>query len=252
MHVLHVIAATKVPNDPCVPSPCGRGALPPRRQGDTCVCSCPPEYQGDPYVECKPECVVNADCPASMACRNYHCYDPCIGTCGRNAQCAVRDHSPLCSCLPGYQGDPLVECLRPPPTDPLVSDPCDPNPCGAGALARPSGDICICSCPPGLQGDPYVECRPECTVDSDCPRTLACISQKCKDPCVYDNRCGINAICEVTNHRSVCVCPPGYEGNAYQLCTPIRERECLYRSRTNNHQFYFFYFGLQNVEATIF
>ena len=97
---------------------------------------------------------------------------------------------------------------------------------------------------PGLQGDPYVECRPECTVDSDCPRTLACISQKCKDPCVYDNRCGINAICEVTNHRSVCVCPPGYEGNAYQLCTPIRERECLYRSRTNNHRIFFIFLFL--------
>ena len=218
------ISAEPVITDPCSPNPCGPGAIP-RQVGDECQCSCPPGLFGDPYRECKPECVINSDCPSDKACRNYHCYDPCPGLCGQNAQCEVRNHSPLCSCLPGYIGNALIECHRPPVPDPVVSDPCDPNPCGQNALARPSGDRCICSCPPGLQGDPYVLCKPECSVDSDCPSTLACISQKCKDPCVYDNQCGINAICQVRNHRSECICPPGYEGNAYQICKPIRERK---------------------------
>ena len=218
------ISATPVVNDPCDPNPCGPGAIP-RQVGDECQCTCPPGLFGDPYRECKPECVINSDCPNDKACRNYHCYNPCDGTCGQNAQCEVRNHSPLCSCLPGYIGNALIECHLPPPPDPVVVDPCEPNPCGQNAIARPSGDRCLCTCPPGLQGDPFVICKPECTVDSDCPNTLACISQKCKDPCVYDNQCGINAICQVNNHRSNCICPPGYEGNAYQICTPIRERK---------------------------
>ena len=217
--------AEPILTDPCDPNPCGVGAIT-RRVGDDCECSCPPEYQGDPYVECKPECVINPDCPDDMACRNLHCYDPCPGVCGRNAVCEVRRHSPICSCLPGYVGNALVECKRPPPVEPVVVDPCNPNPCGVNAIARRVGDYCQCTCPPGLQGDPYGECRPECTIDSDCRSTLACIAQKCKDPCVYDNQCGINAICEVRNHRANCICPPGYEGNAYQICTPIRERKC--------------------------
>ena len=222
------ISAEPVINDPCDPNPCGPGAIP-RQVGDECECSCPPGLFGDPYRECKPECVVNSDCPRDKACRDYHCYDPCAGLCGQNAQCEVRNHSPLCSCLPGYVGNALIECRRPPPQEPVVTDPCDPNPCGQNAIARPSGDQCICTCPPGLQGDPFAICKPECTVDSDCARTLACISQKCKDPCVFDNQCGINAICQVNNHRSNCICPPGYEGNAFQAC---------YRKTTRKNQFF--------------
>lgn len=230
--------AEPVVSDPCNPNPCGRGATP-RREGDDCVCSCPPEYQGDPYVECKPECVINPDCPTNRACRNNHCYDPCPGVCGRNAQCDVRVHSPVCSCLPGFIGNALVECVRPPPVQPDIVDPCDPNPCGRNAVARPSGRTCQCSCPFGLQGDPYVECKPECTIDPDCANTLACIGQKCKDPCVFNNQCGINAICEVRTHRATCICPPGYEGDAYQKCTPIRERKCMIIISENFNYYYF-------------
>ena len=222
-----LISAEPVISDPCNPNPCGSGAIA-TEVGDDCVCSCPPEYQGDPYVECKPECVINPDCPTDMACRNFHCYDPCPGVCGRNAVCEVKRHSPVCSCLPGYTGNALVECVLPPRPEPVAVDPCQPNPCGVNAIARRVGDYCECSCPFGLQGDPYSECRPECTIDSDCPTTLACISQKCRDPCVYENNCGVNAICEVRIHRATCFCPPGYEGNPFQICTPIRERKHIY------------------------
>lgn len=36
--------------------------------------------------------------------------DPCPGTCGFNARCQVINHNPICSCNPGYNGDPFVRC----------------------------------------------------------------------------------------------------------------------------------------------
>ena len=64
--------------------------------------------------------------------------------------------------------------------------------------------------------DPHVRCdRPECTSDQDCPFHLACINEKCEDPC----RCGPNAICTVTNHRPTCACPPGYSGDPLSSCS---------------------------------
>lgn len=34
------------------------------------------------------------------------------GTCGVNAQCTVSGGRPVCSCLPGYAGDPLSICKK--------------------------------------------------------------------------------------------------------------------------------------------
>ena len=38
------------------------------------------------------------------------CGDPCPGACGQNAQCRVKQHSPFCTCLAGYEGDPFTGC----------------------------------------------------------------------------------------------------------------------------------------------
>ena len=59
--------------------------------------------------------------------------------------------------------------------------------------------------------------KPECTVDPDCPAHLACLGQKCRDPCVPE-QCGQRAICRVNSHRAVCLCPPPLEGNPYIAC----------------------------------
>jgi hypothetical protein len=40
----------------------------------------------------------------------------------------------------------------------LVSDPCDPNPCGAGATCDSKTGNAICSCPKGRTGDPLLRC----------------------------------------------------------------------------------------------
>lgn len=73
-------------------------------------CVCLPEYFGDPYTGCRPECVTNSDCDRSKACLNNKCKDPCPGTCGNNAICRTVNHAPSCYCQPGYTGDPLASC----------------------------------------------------------------------------------------------------------------------------------------------
>ena len=60
----------------------------------------------------KGDCEYDSECPASLACFNYNCKDPCIGTCGQNTNCEVRNHRPICSCVEGFRGDPLVACDR--------------------------------------------------------------------------------------------------------------------------------------------
>lgn len=77
-------------------------------------CRCVPEYFGDPYVECRPECVSNSECPSNRACINNICCDPCPGTCGELGFCNVVNHAPICSCPEGYIGNPLVACALPP------------------------------------------------------------------------------------------------------------------------------------------
>lgn len=62
---------------------------------------------------CRPECVVSSECPLNKACINEKCADPCPGTCGQNARCNVVNHNAICSCSPGYTGDPFVGCSEP-------------------------------------------------------------------------------------------------------------------------------------------
>lgn len=93
--------------DPCNPSPCG-----PNSQCNNGVCACLPEYQGDPYVGCRPECVLNSDCPRDKACVRNKCADPCVNVCGQNAECSVINHVPMCACKVGWSGDPFSSCRK--------------------------------------------------------------------------------------------------------------------------------------------
>ena len=122
--------------------------------------------------------------------------------------------------------------------DEAKSDPCQPDPCGPGALASVASNtgLCSCSCPPGLQGDPYVTgCRPECLINADCPRDKACSSNTCTDPC--PGTCGTAATCSVINHVPTCVCDKGYVGNAFEEC--VKRKHDIYRrfSGTNSLEF---------------
>ena len=55
---------------------------------------------------------------------------------------------------------------------------------------------------------------PGCTSDSDCPNSEACINRVCRNPC----SCGSNANCLVQNHRPICSCEAGFEGNPNIAC----------------------------------
>lgn len=94
---------------PCTPSPCGANAIC-KEQSGVGSCICLSDYIGNPYEGCRPECVMNSDCPANRACIRSKCQDPCPGACGQNSLCQVINHAPTCICIQGYTGDPFRFC----------------------------------------------------------------------------------------------------------------------------------------------
>lgn len=61
-----------------------------------------------------------------------------------------------------------------------------------------------------------------CKTDADCPSGLACIADKCQDPCIVLKPCGIGAECRVHDtgpwRTMVCICPPGFVSNDERGC----------------------------------
>ena len=90
--------------DPCVFETCGTNALC-RVNIHRAQCFCPERHEGDPYRACRqPECLVDEDCPSTLACREKNCRDPC--NCPPDTKCTVINHVPRCSCPAGYKGEP--------------------------------------------------------------------------------------------------------------------------------------------------
>ena len=230
--------------DPCRNSPCG--------QFSSCIvvddvkngnfrCECLPGHIGQPPL-CHPECKSNYDCSPTHACINDRCEPPCQGACGLNADCQIVNHSPRCSCPESYVGDAYETCFAdqkpplPPPNNNKDDDiyknntkakEDEPNPCLScgpnsqceiqyqeNGIAKAS-----CVCFPNYVGDPLTGCRPECLLNTDCAKTEACVNGKCVDPC--PNTCGLNAICTIKNHFTVCECEAGFTGDAFKSCSPI-------------------------------
>lgn len=109
-----ILATTPAPvGNPCNPSPCG-----PNSQckvvGTQPACSCLPNYVGR-APNCRPECILDAECPSNLACQNERCRDPCPGVCGTLAQCSVVNHHAVCTCPQGYTGNPNLACILAPP-----------------------------------------------------------------------------------------------------------------------------------------
>lgn len=101
---------------------------------------------------------------------------------------------------------------------PQEVDPCMPSPCGPNSQCQNRNGIPSCSCQSNFEGSPP-NCHPECTINEDCLSDLACINQKCKDPC--PGSCGLNANCHVMKHVAICTCDEGYTGNAFTQCYTI-------------------------------
>lgn len=107
------------------------------------------------------------------------------------------------------------------PVQQAPGNPCIPSPCGPNSQCKVSGDSPSCSCLPDFLGVPP-SCRPECVSNGECSSHLACIRQKCTDPC--PNTCGTNAICRVVSHTPQCLCSPGFTGDPFVQCTPIQRK----------------------------
>lgn len=105
---LSATTAAAPPANPCVPSPCGPYSQC-RVINDSPACSCNANYIGTP-PNCRPQCVIQPDCPSNLACKNERCVDPCPGSCGTLSLCQVINHNPVCTCPPGYTGNALVSC----------------------------------------------------------------------------------------------------------------------------------------------
>lgn len=107
-----LIEHTPVYRDPCYPSPCGLYSEC-RNINGAPSCSCLQNYYGSP-PNCRPECTINSECSSNQACFREKCIDPCPGSCGYNTRCEVINHTPICSCLANYIGDPFTNCqLKP-------------------------------------------------------------------------------------------------------------------------------------------
>lgn len=112
-------------------------------------------------------------------------------------------------------------CLE---VDVIVHDenPCVPSPCGPNSVCQNVNSRPVCSCVPNYHGRPP-NCRPECSTNSECSPSLACVNEKCRDPCI--GACGWNAECRVVSHSPRCHCSGGYEGDPYSGCNKIVPRK---------------------------
>lgn len=215
-------------------------------------CECPPGLEGDPFVRCvSVECRTNNECPLNRVCLSKKCVDPCLysNRCASNAICLAANHAAICQCpenLP--RGDPLSYCeplkiYVPPPQctqdfecpkdlaciNEKCLNPCkEIGPCDSSAECRVINSVPVrtmmCVCPDNWAPNENGQCRPVqsplpppgCKVDNECPQTEACFSGVCRDPC----NCGSSAQCSVQNHRAICKCNDGHEGNPNIACYP--------------------------------
>lgn len=229
--------------NPCLLNdPCGANVqcFPQTHQAN---CRCNEGFDGDPFQGCIAiGCRTDPECSLDRACRNRDCINPCLtdNPCVTNADCLVSEHLAQCRCRFGYTGDPYQACVpfaepecvedKDCPTDQICLDEkcvaacATLSPCVAPATCRlvDSSPIrtLICLCPDGYVTDDVGGCRTlppivsGCERDDECLQDTACINAVCRDPCA----CGLNARCDIVEHRPVCVCQPGFYGDPKVAC----------------------------------
>nr|XP_027235383.1 neurogenic locus notch homolog protein 4-like [Penaeus vannamei] len=143
------------------------------------------------------ECTRDFECDDDEMCHNRECEPVCIvsNPCtGDNTACRGINHRPVCQCLPGFVGNPFIECKRPLPSTP----------------------------------------SPECLSDRECPDNKACAQRECINPCILSNPCSLYAECTTRDHFPVCTCILGFTGNGYfcDRLPPIVEIQTLPTSVT--------------------
>jgi len=170
--------------------------------------------------------------------------DPCNGfaTCGVCAECKVTNHLAQCSCPSNFLGDPLVSCVQ---AATKCNDHCECD--GAGYCTKKCKTTTECSCGETcLKGQCRNVCSPQlgcahgqicsngacipgCKSDIDCANSETCSKGKCVNLCKQPFACGKNALCRVSEHRKLCLCPDGYQGDPNALCSPYQckdDKQC--------------------------
>ena len=105
------------------------------RQNHSPLCKCDPGFIGDPFSARYPP-------PTTPPPPEPTVSDPCDpNPCGLNALARPSDDRCICSCPPGQQGDPYVQCK--------------PEQCAPTAVCRVNNH------------------RADCVVDEECPQVLA-------------------------------------------------------------------------------
>uniref|UniRef100_A0A182T3U1 EGF-like domain-containing protein n=1 Tax=Anopheles maculatus TaxID=74869 RepID=A0A182T3U1_9DIPT len=182
---------------------------------------------------CQTGCRSDNQCANNQACINKKCTDPCatLGQCGSCSECTVIDHGVQCSCPHGYLGNPLLSC-SPPAEKCHAQCICDDDgmycvkscrqakDCGCGQTCHRGKCRTKCNpgnCPAGLLCQNGA-CVAGCRTNADCPSDRSCTNGKCVDPCAGGKACGRDAICQVSDHRSLCLCPDGFQGDPSVGC----------------------------------
>lgn len=98
--------------------------------------------------------------------------NPCNPTpCGPNSQCREINGQAVCSCIPGFIGNPPTcrpECVTSsecPLNEACLNQKCInpcPGTCGITAHCQVINHNPICTCPVRYTGDPFVRCLPMC------------------------------------------------------------------------------------------
>lgn len=166
--------------------------------------------------------------------------------CARDAKCLAQNHRANCVCPAGTQGNPLISCVRgvcqynedcldDEACDRLnrVCRPvCDSDSCAPTARCIGQKHQPVCNCQSGTSGNPYVECssyreQPQCTADAECPSQLACINQRCENPCAQSNVCSPQQTCSILDtlplRTIMCRCPADMITDSSGRCVPIRQ-----------------------------
>lgn len=192
-------------------------------------------------------CESDDQCPSTQQCYNAQCVSPCIlgDACAANAECYGDNHRAACRCLPGFDGNPLLRCERVEcridtdcPSDRACINqhcinPCANSPCASNAVCHVRNHNVACRCPESTPiGNPLVYCErqpvaaiePECRTDADCPSRLACINEKCAEPCHELRPCSQTAKCSVQDsvpvRTMICTCAEGWVPNNEGECKP--------------------------------
>lgn len=208
-------------------------------------------------------CRTDNNCPSKQACINGKCQNPCEndGVCGPNAICSCEDHSVICKCPDGFEGNPTPEqaCIRVPASCAATKDcparhMCIANKCGLPCVdnahcaigERCSNNICVKVCHADsncLPGDVCVKgvCQAGCSTDSDCRQSEICIRNQCKcnngfiatpSGCVDINECESHpchssAACENEIGSYRCSCPKGTAGDPFVEPGCIAPSQCM-------------------------